>query len=159
MSARTTSSILLAVAGAALFALTACATATPENVSPATTAATGAAAPTGAAAATSPARPVSQAKPVNGCPVTAEALVKVAKLPAGYKIDPASVKCNQNWAVGTPIAPKASQQGDGDIFFAYDPKTGAWVTKGAGSAVECGTGSQMNIPKSTGLCGDALYAN
>jgi hypothetical protein len=157
MSVRISSSIFLAVAGAALFAVAACDDATPQAAPPAATSAT-TTAPAGSAATSSPARPASQAKPVNGCPVTAAILTRAAKMPAGWTIDPASVKCNKNWAVGTPVAPKPEQQGDGDSFFAYDPKTGAWVLKGAGSAVECGSGSEMNIPENTGLCGPALYA-
>ncbi|GIF05413.1 hypothetical protein [Actinoplanes siamensis] len=159
-----TRTAVLAVAATGLIALTGCDKAeTAAAPAPAATTATAARTATAttttvAAAATKPAteraKPATErAKPAGGCPVATATLQKLADYPAGWRIDESSVKCKDDWAVASMIAPSPDQQGDGRIFFAYDRKTGKWAKKGEGSAVECGAGDAMNIPPSTGFCG------
>ncbi|MFI1995780.1 hypothetical protein [Actinoplanes sp. NPDC020271] len=157
-----TRTVVIAAAATALFALTACDKASSDTTAaaPATTkAGTAPSAP----AATKPAttKPATEStttkpvatKPKSGCPVTAATLQGVADFPAGWKVDAASLKCKDNWAVAGMIAPTPEQQGDGQVFFAYDAKSGKWSKKGEGSSVDCGSGSSMNVPASTGFCG------
>jgi hypothetical protein len=102
---------------------------------------------------TSPARPAAAPKPArNGCPVRASTLQKAAKLPRGYKIDAASIKCKQNWAISGLVAPSPDMQGDGVVFFKYEAGTGTWRKMGEGSQVQCGDGDPMGVPESTGFC-------
>jgi hypothetical protein len=144
---------LLAVAGAAALALTGCGAspaAEPTAASGTTdaTAGTTAAAPTPARAADSPA-PVSAPprRTDDGCPVTAAALQKVVRMPAGWRIKGSSIRCSHGWAQAGVTAPTPEQQGDGVVLFAYDAATGAWVDKGQGSSVDC---AAFGIPERAG---------
>jgi hypothetical protein len=115
------------------------ATAAPASAAPASTgpASTGPESRSGAQAGT------------NGCPVSASTLDKSAGYPAGWRIDAASVRCSQGWAVAGVIAPTPDQQGNGVIVFRYDTGTGKWKKKGEGSDIEC---AAFDMPPSTGLC-------
>ncbi|WP_436524387.1 hypothetical protein [Actinoplanes sp. HUAS TT8] len=161
MFART---VVVATAATALFGLAACGeaatTTTPAAAPAATTATTTAATPATSAATTKTTTPAAttpaatdHAKAKDGCPVTAATLQRLADYPAGWKVNASTVKCKDNWAVTAMTAPSPDKQGDGQIFFAYDVKTGQWSKKGEGSGVECGSGDAMNIPASTGFCG------
>ncbi len=149
---------VLAVAASALVALTACDTGSTDTTAaaPATTttapaASTTTAAPT-TAAPTTPTK-TTPAKPKNGCPVTAATLQGLAGYPAGWKVNASSIKCKDNWAIAGMTAPSPDKQGDGNVYFAYDAKSGKWAKKGEGSSVECGSGDAMNVPAGTGFCG------
>ncbi|GAA2698493.1 hypothetical protein [Actinoplanes palleronii] len=142
------------LAGAAVFALSACDNQDPiaagtTNTTPATstTGVSKTAAPTKTTKTTPAASPAADK---DGCPVTASTLQKASGLDKGWKINSGTIKCDQNWATAGLTAPTPEQQGDGVMVFQH--RDGKWTKKGEGSSLLC---SEWGMPASSDLCTNA----